>query len=81
MRSNNNYGSISGEKTDLNSTASSSSRKVIYCVHGKPSAGCCKVLEQEVINLPLEIDISANCKENPDASELGKEVNNCLFIM
>lgn len=49
-------------------------KRVIYCVHGKPSAGCCKVLEGQVIDIePVkELDIASNVKENTQAAKLCK---------
>ncbi|XP_022914999.1 proton-coupled zinc antiporter SLC30A2-like [Onthophagus taurus] len=48
---------------------SSPSRKVIYCVHGKPSTGCCKVLEGEVIDIDnSNVSIASNARENQDAT-------------
>lgn len=40
----NNYGS-------LNRTSGGSAKTVIYCVHGKPSSGCCTVLQSEVVGV------------------------------
>ncbi|XP_056645058.1 proton-coupled zinc antiporter SLC30A2-like [Diorhabda sublineata] len=57
-----NYGSIRTRQNSL------SSRGVVYCVHGKPSAGCCTVLEGEVLELEGEPKI--NAKENTDTTEL-----------
>ncbi|CAH1153464.1 unnamed protein product [Phaedon cochleariae] len=69
---NNNYGAL--EKNSVSSPSTIfSPRRVIYCVHGKPSAGCCKVLEGEII---VNIDggdddlMSTHTKENINASEL-----------
>lgn len=49
-------------------------KRVIYCVHGKPSAGCCKVLEGQVIDIePIkELNRASNVKENRDAAKLCK---------
>lgn len=43
----------------------------IYCVHGKPSSGCCKVLEGELIEIGhTDLDITNLAKENLDATNL-----------
>lgn len=49
-------------------------KRVIYCVHGKPSAGCCTVLEGQIIDVePIkELNIASNIKENTDAAKLCK---------
>ncbi|CAG9828646.1 unnamed protein product [Diabrotica balteata] len=62
---NSNYGSM-GKRTRENSV--SSLRGVVYCVHGKPSAGCCTVLEGEVLEMEGESQI--NTRENADTTEL-----------
>lgn len=69
--SNNNYGSVPA--VDISSPSSViSPRRVIYCVHGKPSAGCCKVLEGEVIDISHEEDrISRHTRESITATDLG----------
>ncbi|XP_066259110.1 proton-coupled zinc antiporter SLC30A2 isoform X1 [Euwallacea similis] len=65
---NNNYGTA-GSKTTISSITSP--KKVIYCVHGKPSDGCCTVMEGEVINIEAETDdIASITKENSDTTEL-----------
>ncbi|CAH1103057.1 unnamed protein product [Psylliodes chrysocephalus] len=61
---NNNYGSI-GRNMD---NSVSSSRGIVYCVHGKPSAGCCTVLEGEL--LEMEGESTINTKENVDTANL-----------
>ncbi|KAG5877578.1 hypothetical protein JTB14_003729 [Gonioctena quinquepunctata] len=67
---NNNYGSLG--RNSLSSTSSVfSPRRVIYCVHGKPSAGCCRVLEGEIVNIePGDDNISTHTRENTDTAEL-----------
>ncbi|XP_019867422.1 zinc transporter 2-like [Aethina tumida] len=46
-------------------------RRVIYCVHGTPSAGCCKVLESEVLDMTtMDDDIASHAKENINTTEL-----------
>lgn len=65
---NNNYGATQGQNKISNIT---SPRRVIYCVHGKPSDGCCKVLEGEVIDLePRTEDFTNIAKENSNTTEL-----------
>lgn len=62
-----------GSFTRQNSTTSSlnSPRKVIYCVHGKPSAGCCTVLEGDYTDVADEIiEIATHAKENTDTTRL-----------
>jgi zinc transporter 2 len=59
----NKYGTI--HKVD-----SGTPKKVIYCVHGKPSAGCCTVLESEVIDIQAGDYVSTPTRENQDASDL-----------
>lgn len=67
---NNNYGTVEGRSERLPSLTSP--RRVIYCVHGKPSDGCCRVLESEVMdNESQNNDIASIAKENVDTSELG----------
>ncbi|KAJ8984507.1 hypothetical protein NQ317_010978 [Molorchus minor] len=67
----NNYGSFNRANSVTSSPSIFSTRRVIYCVHGKPSAGCCKVLEGEVIDFTLDDDtISTHAKENTDTTEL-----------
>lgn len=62
-----NYGAI----TETNTTSNSPRR--IYCVHGKPSSGCCKVLEGEIIDMEdKDVDIASHTKENFDTTNLGK---------
>lgn len=65
---NNNYGAFQGS----NRTVSvASPRRVIYCVHGKPSDGCCKVLEGEVIDVePQPENIKNIAKENTNTTDL-----------
>nr|XP_023026793.1 uncharacterized protein LOC111514780 [Leptinotarsa decemlineata] len=67
---NNSYGSVL--KNNLISSASVfPARRVIYCVHGKPSAGCCKVSEGEIVNIePNDDNITNHTKENMDTTEL-----------
>lgn len=68
---NSNYGSVGGRRSTVPSITTP--RKVIYCVHGKPSDGCCKVMEGEVINMENDTeDITSITKENSDTTELGK---------
>lgn len=51
------------------------SPRKIYCVHGKPSSGCCKVLEGQVIEIKgEEIDLTSHTKENQDATNLSKQI-------
>ncbi|CAG9855260.1 unnamed protein product [Phyllotreta striolata] len=64
IQTNNNYGSITRHREN----SVSSLRGIVYCVHGKPSAGCCTVLEGEV--LELEGDSAINPKANADTTEL-----------
>jgi hypothetical protein len=47
---------------------------VIYCVHGKPSAGCCTVLESEVIDIQAGDYVSTPTRENQDASDFSKKI-------
>ncbi|CAH1121044.1 unnamed protein product [Ceutorhynchus assimilis] len=62
---NNNYGALN------RSSSVASPRRVIYCVHGKPSDGCCKVLEGEVIDLePQSDEIITIAKENTNTTDL-----------
>ncbi|ENN81139.1 zinc transporter 2 isoform X2 [Dendroctonus ponderosae] len=66
---NNNYGTVEGRSERIPSLTSP--RRVIYCVHGKPSEGCCRVLEGEVMdNEPQSNSITSLAKENVDTSEL-----------
>lgn len=66
------YGGIS-RNNGLGATASSPPKRVIYCVHGKPRAGCCKVLEGEVIDVDsAELDITKHAKENSDTTNMSK---------
>ncbi|KAJ3639687.1 hypothetical protein Zmor_003031 [Zophobas morio] len=51
-------------------TDSNTPKKVIYCVHGKPSAGCCKVLQSEVVDIQPGDYVNTPTKENQDATEL-----------
>lgn len=47
------------------------SPRKIYCVHGKPSTGCCKVLETEIIEIcNKDVDLTNHTKENLDAADL-----------
>ncbi|KAL1492955.1 hypothetical protein ABEB36_011112 [Hypothenemus hampei] len=65
---NNNYGAVSEKK---NVSSVTSPRRVIYCVHGKPSDGCCRVLEGEVIDIDNEHeDFASITKENSDTTDL-----------
>lgn len=76
---NNNYGSVGGRRSTVPSITTP--RKVIYCVHGKPSDGCCKVMEGEVINMENDpADIASITKENSDTTELGKFLLQYLLI-
>ncbi|KAF5283402.1 hypothetical protein FQA39_LY04778 [Lamprigera yunnana] len=45
-------------------------KRVIYCVHGRPSAGCCTVLEGELLDIENNIDITSHAKENFDTTSL-----------
>lgn len=66
-----NYGSVQRQRNFSAASVGSTSRKVIYCVHGKPSDGCCKVLEGEIVNIPTDEDnINNVAKENVTATEL-----------
>ncbi|KAJ8949149.1 hypothetical protein NQ318_012897 [Aromia moschata] len=66
----NNYGTY-GRSNGVVSPAGIFSPRVIYCVHGKPSAGCCKVLEGELLDIFADDDIIAtHAKENTDTTEL-----------
>lgn len=72
-----NYGAIHRQRNFSNFSSFSSSpvgspsRKVIYCVHGKPNDGCCRVLEGEIIDITTEDDnISTVTKENVTTTEL-----------
>ncbi|XP_030748415.1 zinc transporter 2-like isoform X2 [Sitophilus oryzae] len=68
MASTNNYGSTDGSNK-LNSIVSP--KKMIYCVHGKPSDGCCRVLEGEVIDVePITENISSFTRENSSTTDL-----------
>jgi len=69
VNGNNNYGTL-GRTNSL--TLPQSPRLMIYCVHGKPSAGCCTVLEGEIINLEStkDVDLSSHTKENFDTTNL-----------
>ncbi|KAJ8923803.1 hypothetical protein NQ315_010385 [Exocentrus adspersus] len=59
------YGSLS------RNNSVTSPKTVIYCVHGKASSGCCRVLEGEVIDiLPDDDNISTHTKENFDTTAL-----------
>ncbi|GJQ66834.1 putative UDP-glucose:glycoprotein Glucosyltransferase [Trypoxylus dichotomus] len=61
---NNNYGTNMNER-GISHGSVSGSKKVIFCVHGKPSSGCCKVLQGEVIDIENQTgDITAHAKEN-----------------
>lgn len=65
---NNNYGTVDG-RNRVNSITSP--RRVIYCVHGKPSDGCCRVLEGEVIDIEAETeDLKNIAKESSSTTEL-----------
>ncbi|XP_076261736.1 solute carrier family 30 member 3 isoform X1 [Rhynchophorus ferrugineus] len=70
MAGTNNYGSTDdNSKAVINGTTSP--RKVIYCVHGKPSDGCCKVLEGEIIDVePNTENIVSITRENTNTSDL-----------
>ncbi|RZC37549.1 Cation efflux domain containing protein [Asbolus verrucosus] len=63
LNNSNKYGAI--PKADT-----ATPKKVIYCVHGKPSAGCCKVLQSEVIDIQPDDYVNPPTKENQDATEL-----------
>ncbi|KAK9723119.1 Cation efflux family [Popillia japonica] len=66
---NNNYGSNMNERRV--SQGSVNTRKVIFCVHGKPSSGCCKVLQGEVIDVENQSDdITIHAKENVNTTNL-----------
>ncbi|CAH0562561.1 unnamed protein product [Brassicogethes aeneus] len=58
------YGSLSPSNT-------STPRRVIYCVHGTPSDGCCRVLEGEIIDMPnYEENYTSHTKVNTSTTEL-----------
>ncbi|KAL3289915.1 hypothetical protein HHI36_023300 [Cryptolaemus montrouzieri] len=65
----NNYGTVKN-------TPSSGAKTVIYCVHGKPSSGCCKVLQSEISdfedNITPRDSISSNAREDLHTTELIK---------
>lgn len=44
-------------------------KRVIYCVHGKPSAGCCRVLEGEILESG-ELNAISHARENSDTTNL-----------
>jgi len=65
---NNNYGAVQGREK-LSSVTSP--RRVIYCVHGKPSDGCCRVLEGEIIDIEHHSENLTNItKENSNTTDL-----------
>nr|CAI5832153.1 unnamed protein product [Callosobruchus analis] len=68
LQDNNNYGSL--PRNETSPPVVSISKKVVYCVHGKPSAGCCRVLEGEIIDIPPNEE-KINAKENADTTALG----------
>lgn len=63
-----NYGAMS------RNNSITSGKSLIYCVHGKPSAGCCKVLEAEVVDVEgrsLDQDVLRTpTRENADTTDL-----------
>lgn len=69
-----NYGAVQRQRNfpSLSSSSIGSPlRKVIYCVHGKPNDGCCKVLEGEIIDILSDEDkISTVTRENIATTEL-----------
>lgn len=69
-----NYGAVHRQRnfsTFSSSSVGSPTRKMIYCVHGKPNDGCCKVLEGEVIDMGSDDDtIGTMTKENATTTEL-----------
>ncbi|KAJ8930862.1 hypothetical protein NQ314_016281 [Rhamnusium bicolor] len=68
------YGALNRNISIESPSSVLSPRRVIYCVHGRPSAGCCTVLEGELINInPDNDDITTHAKENTDTTELGKQ--------
>lgn len=72
MASTNNYGSTDDH---FKPNGVTSPRKVIYCVHGKPSDGCCKVLEGEIIDVEPNTDnIVSITRENSNTTDLGKHL-------
>ncbi|KAF2884036.1 hypothetical protein ILUMI_22154 [Ignelater luminosus] len=65
------YGAFGRSSSIGGAQIASSPKRVIYCVHGKPSAGCCTVLEGEVLDMEVgEVDISSHTKENSDTTNL-----------
>ncbi|XP_060516395.1 proton-coupled zinc antiporter SLC30A2 isoform X2 [Cylas formicarius] len=71
MNENNNYGSVGRNLERSSITSITTPKRVIYCVHGKPSTGCCTVSEGEVVNVePSDSNISNFAKENTDTTEL-----------
>lgn len=57
-------------------------KRVIYCVHGKPSAGCCRVLESEVLDIEnINANIASNTKENSDTTRLSKSFSVFFYGM
>lgn len=57
----------------LQRPSAGSTKTIIYCVHGNPSSGCCKVLQSEVLDLDTNVSvdtISSNAKENFHTTEL-----------
>ncbi|KAK9889494.1 hypothetical protein WA026_004773 [Henosepilachna vigintioctopunctata] len=64
-----NYGTLNREPIGTPKT-------VIYCVHGKPSTGCCKVLQGEVCGLKTDSPqqlLHPNAKEDLHTTELIKK--------
>ncbi|XP_044764675.1 zinc transporter 2-like isoform X2 [Coccinella septempunctata] len=64
-----NYGTL--QRPSVGST-----KTIIYCVHGNPSTGCCKVLQSEVMNLDSTVavdNLNTNTKENYHTTELLKK--------
>lgn len=90
MQGNNNYGALSrhlmttagthttGLQTSTIPMGPGSGRAVIYCVHGKPSAGCCTVLEGHISadmaaqnpDCSQVVELASRAKENFDASDM-----------
>lgn len=57
----------------ISQTSLSIPKKVIFCVHGKPSSGCCTVLESEVLDIENKsVDITKLAKENIDTTNMSK---------
>lgn len=70
---NNNYGS-NGPERRISQSSINTPKKVIFCVHGKPSSGCCKVLEGEVIDIDNQSVDMTRAKENIDTTNMSKSI-------